>query len=196
LFTGWKVRRFYKAMDLHEVLKKGDFYLIRKLTEHGADVNITDGEGRTPLMICCLHDSENWALGSARILLSYGAKVGYCDKMGRSALIYAVIYGREALLKLFLDAMDYDLNHSDKEGCTALWYAAASGNTAVTKMLILHLKKYGMQVDKANKKGFTPLMQACRLGHASCANLLRHLGKASDQVTDKLHSKTAKEWEL
>ncbi|XP_018410577.1 PREDICTED: tRNA (adenine(37)-N6)-methyltransferase [Nanorana parkeri] len=116
-------------------LAKGDFNLLRNLVESGTDINIQDKEVRTALINCCLHDGEKWALGSARLLLTYGAKVGLCDKVGRNALMYAIMYGRQYLVKLFLDALDYDLDHTDKLHHTALWYAAHCGNTNITTMV-------------------------------------------------------------
>lgn len=183
-------------MDLHQAIIKGDFLLARKLIESGARVNGTDEDKRTPLMICSLHDGETWALGVARILLMHAAKVGISDKKGRNALIYAVLYERQDLVELFLKALDYDLNHSDCEGCTALWYAAKLGNVNIATVLLKCMKKYSLDVDKPNKDGFTPLIQACHLGHQQCATVLRNLGKASDTIKDDIHSRSAKEWEL
>uniref|UniRef100_A0A8C8RGZ1 Uncharacterized protein n=1 Tax=Pelusios castaneus TaxID=367368 RepID=A0A8C8RGZ1_9SAUR len=155
--------------DVNEALRKGDFNLLKEQVESGADVNRRDREGRTPLMNCCLHDGEDWALGAARLLLSAGARVGWWDQCRRNALIHAVLYQREGLVQLCLDALDCDLNHADQDGCTALWYAATSGHMAITKMILLSLKRYGLEINKANKEGLTPLMQACRQGHGACA---------------------------
>ncbi|MGH0157429.1 UNVERIFIED_CONTAM: hypothetical protein FKN15_056106 [Acipenser sinensis] len=179
-------------MDLHQAIIKGDFLLARKLIESGARVNGTDEDKRTPLMICSLHDGETWALGVARILLMHAAKVGISDKKGRNALIYAVLYERQDLVELFLKALDYDLNHSDCEGCTALWYAAKLGNVNIATVLLKCMKKYSLDVDKPNNYGFTPLIQACHLGHQQCATVLRNLGKASDTIKDDIHSRTFK----
>lgn len=128
-------------------LAKGDFNLLRNLVESGTDINIQDKEGRTALINCCLHDGEKWALGSARLLLTYGGKVGLCDKVGRNALMYAIIYGRQHLVKLFLDALDYDLDHTDKWNHTALWYATHCGNTNITIMVKEVSKKYYLDTE-------------------------------------------------
>uniref|UniRef100_W5NNE8 Uncharacterized protein n=1 Tax=Lepisosteus oculatus TaxID=7918 RepID=W5NNE8_LEPOC len=183
-------------MDLHQAIIKGDFLLTRRLVEAGADVNVIDNERRTPLMVCCLHDGESRALAVARILLMHGALVGLCDGQGRNALMYSVLYERLGITKLFLEALDYDLNYTDREGCTALLYAAKVGNSSITKMLLKSMKRYGLEVDKPDKEGVTPLILSCRLGHKQCAADLRSLGKASECIKDKVHGKTAKDWEL
>lgn len=138
-------------LDVNMALAKGDFNLLRNLVASGTDVNIQDKEGRTALINCCLHDGENWALGSARLLLTYGAKVGLCDKVGRNALMYAIMYGRKDLVKLFLDALDYDLVHTDKWHHTALWYATHCGNTNITTMVKEVSKKYCSDAEESGK---------------------------------------------
>lgn len=138
-------------LDVNMALAKGDFNLLRNLVESGTDVNIQDKEGRTALINCCLHDGEKWALGSARLLLTHGAKVGLCDKVGRNALMYAIMYGREDLVKLFLDALDYDLEHTDKWHHTAQWYAAHCGNTNITTMVKEVSKKYCSDTEVSGK---------------------------------------------
>lgn len=136
------------VLNINEALSKGDFNLVRKLVESGAEVNLQDKEGRTALINCCLHDGETWASGAARLLLTHGAKLSLCDKVGRNALMYAILYKRESLVKLFLNALDCDLTHTDKWRHTVLWYAVLSGNAKIAAMLKETLKKYGLDTEK------------------------------------------------
>ncbi|KAJ1205446.1 hypothetical protein NDU88_000881 [Pleurodeles waltl] len=180
-------------MDVNAALLNGDFNLLRACVESGADVNRRDEKGRTPLINCCLHDGQDWASGAARLLLTYGAKVGYCDKSGRNALTYAALYMREHLVEHFLEALDYDLNHADKAGCTALWYAATSGCTSIVRKLLVSLRKYGLDAEKANKEGLAPLQQACRLNHSACAELLRNSRNVSELMKGEASTRTQKQ---
>ncbi|CAH2310936.1 Hypothetical predicted protein [Pelobates cultripes] len=129
-------------MDVNIAVMKGDYKRLRKLVEDGGEVNGRDSENRTPLMVCCLHNGEKWAVGAARILLNFGAKVGHCDQEGRNALMYAIMYEREDLVKLYLDALDYGLSHKDKSNRTILWYATMSRNEAINTMITDILKRY------------------------------------------------------
>ncbi|KAM7165764.1 hemogen isoform 1-T4 [Macrochelys suwanniensis] len=183
------------SADVNIALTKGDFNLLKELVESGADVNRRDREGRTPLMNCCLHDGEAWALGAARLLLSFGARVGDWDRHRRNALIHAVLYQREGLVGLCLGGLDCDLNHTDQAGCTALWHAAAAGHAGITRMIILSLKRYGLEINKANKDGITPLMQAHGQGHTVCANMLWDTGTSPELGEDQVRTRTAKGWE-
>ncbi|CAH2293655.1 tRNA (adenine(37)-N6)-methyltransferase [Pelobates cultripes] len=149
--------------DVNVALRKGDFNLLRNLVESGADVNLKDEEERTPLINCCLHDGQKWAVGSARLLLTYGAKVGFCDKMGRNALMYAVLYQREELVKLFLEACDFDLTRADKWNHTALSYATCFGNTRVKTMLINILNKCHFISETSKKKSIVKEKNSFRL---------------------------------
>lgn len=129
-------------MTLHVALMRGDYAQVRHIIESGVDVNERDGEGRTPLMLCSFHDGESWALGVARMLLAHSARVGWKDLCGRSALTYAILYKRRALVQLLLQALDYDIRGKDCEGHDALWYASRTGDENVLKMVVLGFKRY------------------------------------------------------
>lgn len=133
-------------MDLHHAILQADFRRARELIESGASVNSRDEEQRSPLILCCLHNEESWALGVARMLLVYGARVGLCDSDGRTALVYAVLYERLGLTKLFLRALDFDLNHADKQGHTALWYAAQNSNWPIHDLVLQAVRRYGLKM--------------------------------------------------
>uniref|UniRef100_A0A8C4TL26 Uncharacterized protein n=1 Tax=Erpetoichthys calabaricus TaxID=27687 RepID=A0A8C4TL26_ERPCA len=178
-------------MALHRALLHGDFLQTRQLIESGTDVNAADEEQRTPLMICALHNGEARSLGIARQLLEKGAQVGLCDQRGRNALLYAAMYERKDLVDLFLCALDYDLNHADKDGRTALSHATQRGNAPIVRALLRSLKRYGLDVNKPDKFGFTPLLHACRLGHEHCSVQLQTTGKS----TDKMCGRTVKQLE-
>lgn len=131
-------------MALHAAVLRGDFSVVRRLVESGVEVNGRDAEGRTPLMLCCLHDGEDWAVGVARMILMHEGRVGSSDGRGRSALTYAVLYQRLGLVRMFLRALDFDLNARDLRGQTALGYAAQTGNQAVMELLAQAWRRRGL----------------------------------------------------
>jgi ankyrin repeat protein len=74
---------------------KGGFAL-RLLLEHGADINLQDETGLTPLQWA----SFNGALEVVRLLLEHGADVEATNKQGKTALQEAAQEGHDQVLKL------------------------------------------------------------------------------------------------
>ncbi|XP_013421464.1 uncharacterized protein LOC106181577 [Lingula anatina] len=180
---------------INTAIKRGFFQQVRFLIELGSDVNGKDEDGLTPLILCAMIEEEEWGVGLSRLLLEKGASVGFRDKRGLNALHYACLYQRLELVRVFLCAIDYDLNQGDKFGNTALHYAVSVGNVDITRLLLRTLQKYGMTVDKPNRRGFTPLIQAWSTGRVTCAQILVDEGHADQETADKVEGKTAKEWE-
>ena len=87
----------FGAMDSDDESKAA--LVIRRLLEHGADLNICLDDYRTPLHVA----SSRGLLEVARLLLSYGAKVDEKDKDGRTPLQVAASNGHEELSKLLLE---------------------------------------------------------------------------------------------
>ncbi|KAG9275752.1 ankyrin repeat domain-containing protein 34C-like [Astyanax mexicanus] len=131
-------------MSLHKAVLKGDFLEVRRLVESGVEVNRRDAGGRTALMLCCLHDGEDRARGVARTLLMHGGRVGLSDGSGRSALIYAVLYERVGLVRMFLQALDYDLTAHDRTGGTTLDYANQTRNRTIMDLVLQVMRRYGL----------------------------------------------------
>ncbi|XP_071800293.1 uncharacterized protein [Asterias amurensis] len=180
--------------ELHVAIRRGQFHDARQLVSAGDDVNCGDGTHRTPLILCALLEQATWGVGIARMLLEMGALVGLPDKQGRNALIYACIYRRLELVEIFLRAVDFDLNHRDRFGNTALFYAASSGNIDIVTELVKKFKHFGEKLDRGNKCGMTPLLEACRLGHKTVGRILVENG-ADEEHRDSVRHWNAMDWE-
>ncbi|XP_038068753.1 ankyrin repeat domain-containing protein 63-like [Patiria miniata] len=180
--------------ELHVAIHRGQFHDARQLVSAGDDVNCRDGNHRTPLILCALVEQETWGVGIARMLLETGALAGLADKQGRNALIYACIHRRLELVEILLSAVDFDLNHRDRFGNTALFYAATGGNADVVAALVRKLKHFGETLDKANKCGMTPLLEACRLGHERVARIMVDNG-ANVERRDGVRHWNALDWQ-
>ena len=128
------------------------------------------------------------------MLIEHAASVGLKDKYGLNAFHYACIHERTELVKVFLNAIDFDLNARDRQGNTALHYAVASGNEELLRILIEALQKYQKSVDIANKKGITSLIHAYRTHNIACGDLLAEFGHANLDITDPVEEKSAREW--
>jgi hypothetical protein len=110
-------------------------------------------------------------------------------------LHYAALQENNELVRVFLNAMDFNINAVDKFGNTALHYAASVGNVDIVRDLIAAYRKYEFNVSKTNKRGETALMIAWKLGHFHCGDLLVAYGGLNDEIRDKVMGLTAREWQ-
>lgn len=107
---------------LHIVTERRDAVWVRFLTASGADPNIPDKRGVTPLQIAA---SLGFAEG-AELLLAAGARVDPTDRTGETPLIAAVHQNNLPLARLLLKH-GAKVDHADNSGRTAADYARLAG---------------------------------------------------------------------
>lgn len=87
------------ATALHIASREGNLDIVKILVENGANLNIADAEGYTPIMRAAI-------VGNAAVvefLLSKGAKAGLINTLNESALIHAVQSKCNDCLNLIID---------------------------------------------------------------------------------------------
>lgn len=111
------------------------------LLDAGADVNIPNIGGETPLMLVCLEEDSDLS-NLVEIMLENGAKIDAADQKGNTPLHYAAMnyhttIGTElaALLFEFGDPRPDAVNN---EGKTALEIATQANNEPLVKLIIEH----------------------------------------------------------
>ncbi|TYZ64881.1 hypothetical protein PybrP1_001104 [[Pythium] brassicae (nom. inval.)] len=136
-----------RASICHVLLKKGAS-LSKK--DDGADLNVQDRWGTTPLMLTVVGESR----AAAATLVELGADVNARNVFGQTALMLCVEAGKHLfqLGMVFLNA-GADLRRQDAQGMTALHYAASAGSLS----LLLNMLQLcdDELVDKPNKFGET-----------------------------------------
>ena len=115
----------------------------------GANPNIHDGTGKTPLMCAISYPSI------VRKLLDAGAKVEPVDQNGDSALSYACGWHYETARLLIENGAD--VNVKDKDGDTPLLAVSSARSEEGMDMMRLLIEK-GANVNVKNSKGTTPLL--------------------------------------
>jgi quinoprotein dehydrogenase-associated probable ABC transporter substrate-binding protein len=171
------------------------------LVEHGAHVNLVDGEGYTPLVNAARFGFTDLVA----FLLEHGADANLADHSGWTPLMYAAWVDNAPMATTLvrhgakLDAVDHDgltplgiaaqngkplaaealvglganVNAPiAKGGYTPLMLAAISGSDALIKALLAH----GAEVNARNPGGVTALMIAAADNHGSVAVLLLRAG--------------------
>jgi ankyrin repeat protein len=134
-----------------------DFLKVRQLLERGADPNVRDGDGRTPLFSAVLGGS----VGLVGLLLESGAEVDARDNDGWTPLHFAAQEYEPEIARLLV-ARGADVNAQDDDGITVLWRAvfSARGRDEIVRHLVMN----GAKDDLPNAAGETPAQLAERLG--------------------------------
>jgi hypothetical protein len=100
-----------------------DLPALASLVERGANVNVINDAGQTPLMVAAMQPKGEKLID---LLINLGADLRARDKMGKTALMYAVAKGElENANQLLQLGLDPDIR--DNGGKTALDYAKVGG---------------------------------------------------------------------
>lgn len=99
---------------------------IAGLLKEGADINIKDINGRTPLILASR--SPDGAAKRIRTYIEWGARIDDVDAEGKSALIYAVIAESKDVVKELIKG-NANTSIRDKNGKTAVDYARIAKNS-------------------------------------------------------------------
>jgi ankyrin repeat protein len=112
---------------LHLAARGGHTNIVRMIMQHKVDINISDGEGQTPLMYAVAEGREEVVL----CLLASGACLGRSDATGRTALHLAAKHRQLAVLRIILNQnggkLHPFLNFYDSKGRTPLHVAVEVG---------------------------------------------------------------------
>lgn len=108
----------------------GSIAIAGLLLEHGATVDATDRQGRTPLITA----AQNGHDALVQILISYGANINAQDNDGLTPLAVAVANEHAATVNLLIQA-GADPFIKDKKGLTAVSRAAKIDSEAVSNII-------------------------------------------------------------
>lgn len=138
--------------------------LVRKMIDEGMDVNKSDADGRTALMVAAFDGYT----GVVELLLDHGADVDHLDGAGRTALMYASSGPFTPTVELLL-ARRANVNQIDgDEGWSALMLAAAEGNLSVVEVLL----RNGADQKAVDKDGDKAVDHARERGQSDVVALL------------------------
>jgi ankyrin repeat protein len=116
---------------LHTVVQRRDAPWLRYLLTEGANPNIADKSGMTPLALAA---QIGWTDGVA-ILASKGARADVSNDTGETPLI-AAVHKRDVAMVRMLLAAGADPDRSDNSGRTARDYAKLDGANSLTLEVI------------------------------------------------------------
>jgi len=170
-----KTALMYLRSELYDDASPG---IIKILVAAGADLNVADDNGETPLMLLASQDFSETAIVA---LLKEGARasINAKDQQGRTALMLAAQTGFVERIKKLLDA-GASINMRDNKRQTALTYAAL-GYSARSD-IIRFLVAAGLRADDENDDGQTALMLTAQ---RHVADAISHLLKAGADPNKK-----------
>lgn len=145
-------------MDLHQAARKGNGKAIRQLLEEGADVNLRDERGRTPLILA----AKNGKAQAVKLLLDLGADASLTDPKGRNALAYALdsIDDAQVFCRLIEKGCDPNTRGAEAD-LSALERALHAEDLAAVEWLIAHGADVHLGAGSSNGP---PLYTACMSG--------------------------------
>jgi ankyrin repeat protein len=157
-----------------------DAEMARRLLDGGADVSARSQDGTTALMFAVSNDTKDTAL--VTLLLERGADVAASRINGWNSLLLAAKHNRTDALRLFLSAQNESVQWVNTifQGYWALRVASEHGATAIVEALIAA----GADVHLADNAGCTALHMA---SNPDIARLLWNAG-ANDNTADILRS--------
>ncbi|CAF1186000.1 unnamed protein product [Adineta ricciae] len=161
---------------LHLAVVKGHLEIVKHLVQRGAKLNVVDSDQRTPLIKAVLSGSQNPQLNYqiCQVLINgdNDAAINHLDKLGRSALHYAIDYGNEDLVNLLLSNENCDPNLRDQEQRTPLHLAVKRNNVLIVRALLSNDHKQQADLNQVDRNGQTPLHVAASVGYADIVRLL------------------------
>ena len=160
-------------------IANGKVRQIDKLLGQLDDINIRDGENKTPLMyaVCCTNDEVRTHV--VRILLRHGADVNAQDENGQTALMFACMEcERVDIVRLISRNKRCDFNIQDNEGFTALMHAINSSNLLALRLLVDLSLKQDVDLKLRNVHSLNALELAVKLQMPDFCKCLINEGNA------------------
>jgi len=168
---------------LINAIKEKDMRTAESSIQAGGDVNLTDEQGDTPLVLAARgkwKTQEGLQMRLIAKVLKAGADVNFQNALGNTALHFASHRGKKEVAELLLQS-DADPALRNAEGNTALMYAAHGGYEEIcTALLEDFASPYA-----TNEHGLTAKVMAERKGFKSCAILIQAYEMAPKKSGDE-----------
>jgi ankyrin repeat protein len=150
------------SRDFYSAIRENNLARLKEMIASGADVNLRDGRGSTPLMNAAAVGS----LEAMKLLLKAGADVNAKNGLDTTALIWGAL--DPAKVRLLVEA-GAAVNVRSKLGRTPLLVAAGRPGSGEAVRLLL---SKGADSKVADVRGSTPLVEAARVDDIDMLRLL------------------------
>ena len=144
--------------EFWEAVKSGETEKIKSYIEQGADVNVRDKSGGTPLHSV----AEKGHKETAELLIEKGGDVNAKDALGRTPLHETALFGHTAMAELLI-ASGAEVNAKDKEGKTSLHLAFKNDHIDTAELIFVNGTKGHNNEPQKNLLVFTILLSVILL---------------------------------
>lgn len=158
--------------DFIWAVERGNLSEVSRLLEKGANPNLPNKEGYTPLMIAA--QEKNFKM--AELLIEVGTQLDLRNHFGETAIMLASYQGLTEMVKL-LYIRGAEINHG---GWNPLIYAASGGHLDTMRVLL----GGGADINATSDNGSTALMMAVRGNHLKAVSFLLSHG-ADPKITNE-----------
>lgn len=150
---------------LHLAVCQGHAKILKLLIDKGADVDLLEKEGCTPLMFAC----QLGRVGLVKLLLDASADLNiFHGKLGSTALMMAAENGDTIIVTMLLQAGANPNYSSMRDGGSALLVASLRNQVKVVRALL----DGGADVNICMKNGVSSLMMATFKNHVDIVKML------------------------
>jgi len=122
-----------QTKSLHQAAVSGDINRVKELLTKGADINLKNRQGWTPLHAAVWNQKQD----IAKLLIEKGADVNVKDRSSRTALQFAADTGQKEIVELLL-ANKADVNTVSARAENALTLAKKKGHKEIADLLVQH----------------------------------------------------------
>ncbi|MCL2334149.1 MAG: ankyrin repeat domain-containing protein, partial [Candidatus Methanoplasma sp.] len=142
----WALRDSNGDMEMFVTRETLRWYVVNSAISHGADVNRSNIDGQTPLMLSCIGD-PNYSMRMAdeiqMLLLQKGANIAARDKNGNTPLIYVAnnsnAKAAKEMAENLFDFGDPQAGAVNNAGKSALDIATEKNNEMLVKLLLKNM---------------------------------------------------------
>ena len=173
VLTGNENKNFTFDSAFLESSESGNNEAVQFLLDLGVNINYSNSEGKTALMLACQAGHEE----VVKTLVLVGANVNFQDNIGQTALM---VSKTKEIFSLLLQS-NADINILTHRGSTPLIAACALGHLSVVEMLLV---EYNNDPNFRNEIGRTALLYASWGGHYQVVEILLEKG-ADPNIQDE-----------
>ena len=176
---------------LHHAFLRHDVHFVENLLNLGADPNVQDNDGATPLMSALLYYGSNVDLNLWSLLLSLDWKPDIKDNSGHTALHYSAIMCQDIQIPLMLISAGCDVTAVDNHGQTFSDLISKESLQLINKQLLRIDRRQIICVVGYPKCGKTTIIAAFQQAQQNCGTFQRWTALFQNTKVTIANSRTA-----